>query len=106
LGCSASYIGQSRRSITTTFNDHHRNIRKSHPELSSVAVHVISHMNDTRSKHDINLDNFSLLKKVRRPDHLDDFESYYILKAKKEGKVLLNNDDGNVNSTLLLNLAL
>jgi hypothetical protein len=27
------------------------------------------------------------------------------LKANKEGKVLLNNDDGNVNSTLLLNLA-
>jgi hypothetical protein len=25
LGCSASYIGQSRRSITTRFNDHHRN---------------------------------------------------------------------------------
>jgi hypothetical protein len=67
---------------------------------------VISHINDCRSKHDINLDNFCLLKEVRRPDHLDAFESYYILKAKKEGKVLLNNDDGNVNSTLLLNLAL
>jgi hypothetical protein len=63
-------------------------------------------MNDPRSKHDFNLDNLSLLKEVRRPDHLDAFESYYILKAKKEGKVLLNNDDGNVNSTLLLNLAL
>jgi hypothetical protein len=84
LGCSASCIGQSRRSITTRFNDHHRNIRKNHPELSSVADHVISHMNDPRSKHDINLDNFSLLKEVRRPDHLDAFESYYILKAKKE----------------------
>jgi hypothetical protein len=106
LGCSASYIGQSRRSITTRFNDHHRNIRKNHPELSSVADHVISHMNEPRSKHDINLDNFTLLKEVRRPDHLDAFESYYILKAKKEGQVLLNNDDGNVNSTLLLNLAL
>jgi hypothetical protein len=32
--------------------------------------------------------------------HLDAFESSYILKAKKEGKVLLNNDDANVNSTL------
>jgi hypothetical protein len=106
LGCSASYIGQSRRSITTRFNDHHRNIRKNHPELSSIADHVISHMKDLRSKNDINLDNFSLLKEVRRPDHLDAFESYYNLKAKKEGKVLLNNDDGNVNSTLFLNLAL
>jgi hypothetical protein len=63
-------------------------------------------MNEPRSKHDINLDNFSLLKEVRRTDHLDAFESYYILKAKEEGQVLLNNDDGNVNSTLLLNLAL
>jgi hypothetical protein len=63
-------------------------------------------MNDPRSKHDINLDNFSLLKEVRRPDYLDAFESYYILKAKKEDKMLLNNNDGNVNSTLLLNLAL
>jgi hypothetical protein len=60
---------------------------------------IISHKNDLRSQHDINLDNFSLLKEIRRPDHLDAFESYYILKAKKEGKVLLNNDDGNVNST-------
>jgi hypothetical protein len=51
LGCSASYIGQSRRSITTRFNDHHRNIRKNHPGLSSVADHVISHMNDPRNKH-------------------------------------------------------
>jgi hypothetical protein len=84
LGCFASYIGQSRRSITTRFNDHHRNIRKHHPELSSIAAHVISHMNDPRSKHDINLDNFSLPKEVRR--HLDAFGSYYILKAKKEGK--------------------
>jgi hypothetical protein len=83
LGCSASYIGQSRRSITTRLNDHHRNIRKNHPELSSI--------------HDINLDNFSLPKEVRRPDHLDAFESYYILKAKKVCKVLLNNDDGIVN---------
>jgi hypothetical protein len=73
-------------------HDHHRNIRKIHPELSSIADHVISHMNDPRCKHDINLDNFSQLKEVRRPDHLDAFESYYILKAKKEGKVLLNND--------------
>jgi hypothetical protein len=99
-------IGQSRRSITTIFNDYHRNIRKNHPELSNIANHLINHMNDPRSKHDINLDNFSLLKKVHRPDHLDAFESYYILKAKKEGKELLNNVDGKVNSTLLLNLAL
>jgi hypothetical protein len=46
LGCSASYIGQSRRSITTRFNDHLRNIRKNHPELSRIADHVISHMNE------------------------------------------------------------
>jgi hypothetical protein len=63
-------------------------------------------MTDQREKHDINSDNFSLLKEVRRPDHLDAFESYYMLKVKKEGKMLLNNNDGNVNSTLLLNLAL
>jgi hypothetical protein len=100
---SASYVEQSRRSITTRFNDHHRNIRKNHPELSSIANHVISHMNDPRSKHDINLDNFSLLKEIRIPDHLDAFESYYILKAKKEGKLLLNNDDQNVNSTMKSN---
>jgi hypothetical protein len=106
LGCSIPYIGQSRRSITTRFKDHHRNIRKNHPELSSIADHVISHMNDPRSKHDINLDNFTLLKEVCRPYHLVAFESYYILKAKAEGKVLLNNDDENVNSTFLLNLAL
>jgi hypothetical protein len=37
---------------------------------------------------------------------VDAFESYNILKAKKEGKLQLNNNDGNVNSTLLLNLAL
>jgi hypothetical protein len=86
---------------------HHRKNRKNHPELSSIVDHVISHhINDPRSKHDINSDNFSLLKGVRRPDHLDAFESYNILKAKKEGKVLLNNDDGTVNSNLLLNLAL
>jgi hypothetical protein len=28
LGCSSSYIRQSRRSITTRFKDHNRNIRK------------------------------------------------------------------------------
>jgi hypothetical protein len=87
LECSASYIRQSRRSIKTRFNDHHSNIRKNHPELSSIADHVISHMNDPRSKHDINLDSFFLLKEVRRPDHLDAFEGLYILKAEKEGNV-------------------
>jgi hypothetical protein len=49
-------------------------------------------MNDPQSKNDINLDNFSLLKENRRPDHLDVFESYYNLKAKKEDKVLLNTE--------------
>jgi hypothetical protein len=47
LGCSASYIGQSRRSMTTRFSDHHRNIRKNHPELSSIANHVISHKDES-----------------------------------------------------------
>jgi hypothetical protein len=66
LGCSASYIGQSRRGIKRRFNVHHRIIHKNHPELSSIANHVISQMNDPRSKLDINLDNFSLLKEVAK----------------------------------------
>jgi hypothetical protein len=73
--------------------------------ILSFQVLPISHMNDPRSKHDFNLDNFSLLKGVRRPDHLDALRDY-ILKTKNGCKVLLNNDDGNVNSTLLLKLAL
>jgi hypothetical protein len=53
-----------------------------------------------------NLDNLSLLKEVWKPSQLDAYECFFILKAAKKGDVLMNNDDGNINSTLLLNLAL
>jgi predicted GIY-YIG superfamily endonuclease len=45
-GCDAVYIGQTRRNATTRFKKHFRNIRYNRPQLSSVANHILEHVNE------------------------------------------------------------
>jgi predicted GIY-YIG superfamily endonuclease len=99
-GCNAQYIGQTRRSTATRFNEHLRHIKYNHPNLSSVASHVLKHINQPNTQHAINMDSISLLKEVHKPNQLDAYESIFIRKRQKENVELLNEDDGNVNSRL------
>jgi hypothetical protein len=81
------------------------NLRSCHRCSAALCfLSLLSKFNNSQKHPDDQV--YELEQEVRRPDHQDAFESYYILKAKKEGKMLLNNDDGNVNLTMLLNLAL
>jgi hypothetical protein len=44
-GCEAKYIGQTKRSTLTRFMEHVR-----HPDLSSVASHVLDHIHETNNE--------------------------------------------------------
>jgi hypothetical protein len=91
---------QTRRNATARFKEHFRNIRYSRPHLSSVANHVLEHVNEPNSNHTIKLDNLSPLKEIRKPSQLDAYESFLIMKLRKQNHELMNGDDGNINSRL------
>jgi hypothetical protein len=74
-GCDAVNIGRTRRNAR--FKEHLRNIKYNRPELFRVANHVLEHVNEPNSNHTINLDNFSLLKEIRKPSQLDAYESFF-----------------------------
>jgi hypothetical protein len=82
------------------FKEHLRNIKYNRLELSSVANHVLEHVNEPNSNHTINLENFSLLKEIRKPSQLDAYESFFIRKLRKQNHELMNGDDGNIKSRL------
>jgi hypothetical protein len=101
--CSYKYIGQSRRSIKTRFNEHKSHTDNNKTELSSVANHMRNKLNGgpRLCQHTFGLDNFKLLKNVSNPRKLDAYESIYLFQARHQK---LMNDarqkDGNIKSTL------
>jgi hypothetical protein len=65
----------------------------------NIARHVLSKINDNQG-HSISLDNLKLVKKVRKQNELDAYESYYISLRKKEGANLMNVAAGKITSRL------
>jgi hypothetical protein len=100
-GCNSVYVGQTRRSIHTRLKEHRSHIRLNQPEHSSVASHVLDHMNERGSQHTVTEDSVRLLKEVNHSNRLDVHESIYIYEYKKRSDItLLNRVDGRVNSIL------
>jgi hypothetical protein len=99
-GCEAKYIGQTKRCTLTRFKEHARHIKYNHPDLSSVASHVLDHIHETNNEHTISIDSLSILKEVRKPSQLDAYESIFIQKCRRNQQILLNEDEGNIRSSL------
>jgi hypothetical protein len=101
--CEYKYIGQSRRSILTRFNEHKSHTEHNKTELSIVANHIKYKLNGgpRLCQHTFKLDNLELLKNVSNPMKLDAYESIYLFKARHQK--LMNDErqkEGNIKSTL------
>lgn len=90
--CNSVYIGQSRRKVEVRLQEHVRYTRQKLREKSSVAEHMLEH------NHEIDVDNFCLLKKVQKDQHLDSWESLYI--SNYDSFNLMNLEDAPINSSL------
>ena len=89
--CEKIYVGQTRRSVKTRFDEHISKYRRRHYDSSAVATHM--HINQhPRMK-------VSLLEQVSDPRKLDFLETLYINKADPD--LLLNREGGPNNSVLL-----
>jgi hypothetical protein len=80
-GCNFVYIGHTKHSLKTLFDEYHHK--------SNIARHILSQINHNQG-HSISLDNLKLVKEVRKQNELDAYESYYISRRKKEGASLMN----------------
>lgn len=90
--CGVHYIGQSRRAIKNRFSEHIN--LKNKNNFSPIADHIKS------TSHTIKLENLQLVEEVHDNRRLDALESFYIQKYKKH-KILLNQDNGPLQSLLL-----
>jgi hypothetical protein len=88
------YYEQTRRSIDERFKEHLSMVRTRAEEKLSVAKHLLNNPG-----HMISLKNLSLVKRVDRPPHLHAWKSITIRKDDK--KHLLNEDYGNIESSLI-----
>lgn len=89
--CDLSYIGQTKRPITTRIQDHVRHTEKEETYYSSVAEHMVE------CGHSFDTDRVKVLCVVQKAQHLDAYESLYI--ANHEGD-LMNKEDAPISSSL------
>jgi hypothetical protein len=92
--CPVVYYGKTRRSIDEQFKEHMSMVRTRAEKKSRVAKHLLNN-----SGHVITPEDLSLVKRVDRPQHLNAWESIIIRKNDK--KHLLNEDYGNIESSLI-----
>jgi hypothetical protein len=92
------YYGQTRRSIDERFKKHMSIDRTRAEEKSSVAKHLLNNPG-----HVITPEDLSLVKRVDRQQHFEAWESIIIRKNDK--KHLLNEDYGNIESSLIDNFS-
>lgn len=83
--CNAIYIGQTRRELKTRIKEHLNYIRNLEPYKSGIAHHAIEH------RHNINENNFTLLKSEQFLNRLNILESLYIYINKEHS---VNRDGG------------
>lgn len=88
--CSAVYVGQTRRKIKVRLKEHKSAVDLKKPNESSVAAHVET------SNHNINWKDAKLIKNVRKPSHLNAWESMFITNTQE----LMNEDDPPITSCL------
>lgn len=88
--CNEQYIGQTKRSIYTRYQEHYRHASKGESEKSSIAKHMQHH------NHSFSANNLKLLKSVTKPMYLDAYESLEIHRYKPT----MNTDPGPITSKL------
>lgn len=89
--CPSVYIGQTRRKTKVRFKEHRNAVENEKPNESAVASHTMN------SKHKINWKDAKLIKPVRKPSHLNAWESFYITNT---AEPLMNEDDPPILSSL------
>jgi hypothetical protein len=85
--CTAQYVGQTKRSLTTRATEHERDMR-----LEKTFSKFLPHASMTG--HKINFTNISPLDSYDDPISANIKESYYIKKFKEDGILLLNDEEG------------
>ena len=98
--CEKIYIGQTKRLVTTRFQEHVKEATKTKKSgdtnfKSNVAKHLVE---ENHNEKGVSLE---VIKDVNRINKLDVIESLYIFKSNKD--ILLNTDSGN-GYTWLFNL--
>jgi hypothetical protein len=94
-GCDSVYIGQTKRSLTTRFGEHHYSIRLNYPDiLHDMTSARKTTTEDTAYRWII----LKLVKEVRKQNELDVYESHYISRQKKEDANLMNVLAGKITS--------
>lgn len=90
--CEKYYIGQTKRSVTTRFKEHLREVKKARRGMKdNFNSMVAKHIYDT--EHEITEDNLKVIKEVKGRNRRDIYESMQIYKSRDD--YLLNTDKGN-----------
>ncbi|KAJ8951643.1 hypothetical protein NQ318_012314, partial [Aromia moschata] len=92
--CDQKYIGQTKRSILTRFNEHMAHLKYGRTEKSCVAQHAFE------NNHRIDINNLKLIRNVTNSRQLDAFESLEIIKCNNS----MNKDNGPIPTSPLFAL--
>ncbi|XP_065094759.1 uncharacterized protein LOC135715406 [Ochlerotatus camptorhynchus] len=89
--CPSVYIGQTRRKVKVRLKEHKNAVDNKKSNDSAVAAHT------TASNHQIDWKSAKLIKTVRKPSHLNAWESMHINNTQEP---LMNEDDPPITSSL------
>lgn len=89
--CPAVYIGQTRRKVKVRLKEHKNAVDNKKPNESAVAAHTMD------LDHQIDWNSAKLIKPVRKPLHLNAWESMHINNSQQP---LMNEDDPPITSCL------
>ncbi|XP_065094096.1 uncharacterized protein LOC135714647 [Ochlerotatus camptorhynchus] len=89
--CPSVYIGQTRRKVKVRLKEHKNAVDNNKSNDSAVAAHT------TASNHQIDWKSVKLIKTVRKPSHLNAWESMHINNTQEP---LMNEDDPPITSSL------
>ena len=92
LTCNLAYVGQTSCSLNICFKEHIRYIRNINPQ-SAYAQHIQQNQHEYGQMNSI----MTLLKPLNNPSLLIPYEQYYIQTLYREGKLILEQNPGEIN---------
>ena len=96
MTATKNILAKPKRKIHTRFKEHQAHAKYGRIEKSAIANHSV------KTGHSFSLEKLKLLKQIVKPQNLNAWESYFIEKSDKNE--LLNNEDGPIINSKLLNL--
>jgi len=90
--CHLSYVGQTSRSLSIRLQEHVRYIRNNNLQ-SAYAQHIVQNQHEYGQMNSI----MALLKPLNNRSLLIPYEQYYIQSLHREGKLILEQNPGEIN---------